>query len=324
MGAQIAQSLSTWHSYWGESGYPFLFAAALLFLCVRMLRRMDWKTDKASSKARKVRGSAKSPKSEAKEARQTECARNGGQRLVGETEEANQTECARNGGQCQASAVKEGKSDRIGALAAYTATVLFLFFFPISAMIIKKCVGADVYWRVLWILPVIPVIAYGGTCFVQLARKKAVQVVFLVVVLAGIMFSGTSVYEGNYIRTHNHQQVPDEVAHVCNLINAHRGAGEALLVTDNNLSPYIRVYDPSISMIYGRLGRGAQTKEDKEIYKKINVEQAEYSEIAQSVKERGCNYLVICVYNEEQEREIEAEGYVLLDYVNQYGVFGLE
>lgn len=304
MGAQIAQSLSTWHSYWGESGYPFLFVAALLFLCVRMLRRMDWKTDKASSKARKVRGSAKSPKSEAEEAKQTECARNGGQRPGSEAE--------------------EGKSDRIGVLAAYTATVLFLFFFPISAMIIKKCVGADVYWRVLWILPVIPVIAYGGTCFVQLARKKAVQAVFLVAVLAGIMFSGTSVYEGNYIRTHNHQQVPDEVAHVCNLINAHRGDGEALLVTDNNLSPYIRVYDPSISMIYGRLGRGAQTKEDKEIYKKINVEQAEYSEIAQSVKERGCNYLVICVYNEEQEREIEAEGYVLLDYVNQYGVFGLE
>lgn len=284
MGAQIAQSLSTWHSYWGESGYPFLFAAALLFLCVRMLRRMDWKTDRASSRTRKMRGSVKRP----------------------------------------ANAATEKKSDRIGVLAVYTATVLFLFFFPISAMIIRKCVGADVYWRVLWILPVIPVIAYGGTCFVQLARKKAVQAVFLVVVLAGIMFSGTSVYEGNYIRTHNHQQVPDEVAHVCNLINAHRGDGEALLATDNNLSPYIRVYDPSITMIYGRLGRGAQTKEDKEIYKKINVEQAEYSEIAQRVKERGCNYLVICVYNEEQEREIEAEGYVLLDYVNQYGVFGLE
>lgn len=255
---------------------------------------MEWKTERASSKDRKM-----------------QCRE---ERLAGEVKKEEQTKCKRN----------DRQSDEIGVLAAYTAAVLFLFFFPISAMIIKKCVGADVYWRVLWILPVIPVIAYGGTCFVQLTRRKTVQAVFLVALLVGIVFGGTSVYEGNYVRTHNYQQVPDEVAHVCNLINAHRGEGEALLVTDNNLSPYIRVYDPSISMIYGRLGRGAQTKEDKEIYKKINVEQADYSEIAQSVKERGCNYLVICVYNEEQEQEIEAEGYVLLDYVNQYGVFGLE
>lgn len=216
------------------------------------------------------------------------------------------------------------RADEGITLALYTLLMLAVFFFPVTAWILQKCIGAEVYWRVLWAVPVVPLLAYTGTRLVRMSKKRIAQAAVLAVMLGVTVISGKSIYDGNYSRVHNYQQVPDEVAHVCNLINAHRGDGDALLATDNNLSPYIRVYDPSIRMPYGRLGRGAKAEIDRTIYHDINFESDKYAEIAQNAKHRGCTYLAICIYNEEQQKEIEAEGYVLLDFVNQYGVFALD
>ena len=180
-------------------------------------------------------------------------------------------------------------------VVVYTLLVLAVFFFPLSAWILQKCLGAEVYWRVLWMVPVVPLLAYTGTRLIRLPKKRTAQAAVLVVLLGVAAVSGKSIYEGNYSRVHNYQQVPDEVAHVCNLINAHRGDGDALLATDNNLSPYIRVYDASIRMPYGRLGRGAKAEIDRTIYHEINFEQDQYSEIAKNAKHRGCTYLAICI-----------------------------
>ena len=46
-------------------------------------------------------------------------------------------------------------------LAGYCIGILFLYFFPLTAWIIMKaCIGTDTYWRMFWLLPVTPVIAY--------------------------------------------------------------------------------------------------------------------------------------------------------------------
>lgn len=211
--------------------------------------------------------------------------------------------------------------------AIYALLVLAAFAFPASAWVMQKCIGADVYWRVLWTVPVVPLIACAAARLLAACRgswKKRLLQAELVLCMAGVIaVAGKSVYEGNYQRVHNFQQVPDEVAHVCNLVNADRGDGEALLATDNNLSPYIRVYDPSIQMIYGRLGRGAETALAKKIYKGIHAGPVNYGKVARRCRKCGVNYLVICVYSEEDRSAIEGEGYELLDYVNQYGVFAL-
>lgn len=44
----------------------------------------------------------------------------------------------------------------------YVFLALFLFFFPYTAKIIQKCIGENVYWRVLWLVPSTPVIGPGN------------------------------------------------------------------------------------------------------------------------------------------------------------------
>lgn len=291
---------STWQSYWNGSWYPYLLAGAVLFILICLFLNGQYSRKKQ---------------------------KNFGQ----DPEEGNGKSDIENGivnkGQseaCREDADRTGTKAKAGAVAIYTLLALAAFFFPVSAWILQKCIGAEVYWRVLWGVPVVPLLAYAGTRLVRRPKKKIAQAAVLAIMLGVTAVSGKSIYEGNYSRVHNYQQVPDEVAHICNLINAHRGDGDALLATDNNLSPYIRVYDASIRMPYGRLGRGAKAEIDRTIYHDINFESDKYAEIAKNAKHRGCTYLAICIYNEEQQNEIEAEGYVLLDFVNQYGVFALE
>ena len=61
------------------------------------------------------------------------------------------------------------KKERSRILSGYIVVFLAVFFCPVTAYIIQKCIGRSVYWRVLWILPAVPLIAYAGTCLVKKA-----------------------------------------------------------------------------------------------------------------------------------------------------------
>ena len=61
------------------------------------------------------------------------------------------------------------KKERSRILSGYIVVFLAVFFCPVTAYIIQKCIGRSVYWRVLWVLPAVPLIAYAGTCLVKKA-----------------------------------------------------------------------------------------------------------------------------------------------------------
>ena len=59
-------------------------------------------------------------------------------------------------------------------LLLYLAAVLIVFFCPVTAKIIQKCIGELVYWRVLWLLPTIPVIAVALTEFLKERKNNGI------------------------------------------------------------------------------------------------------------------------------------------------------
>ena len=72
------------------------------------------------------------------------------------------------------------------SLVLYSVFLLVLFFCPFSGRVIMKCIGKIVYWRVLWLLPTVPLIAGGFTELVRRSRNRIVQVI-LVLVLTGVI-----------------------------------------------------------------------------------------------------------------------------------------
>lgn len=217
------------------------------------------------------------------------------------------------------------KKTSIRQVLPYLFLVLFVFLCPFTAKIIQKCIGQDVYWRVLWLLPATPVIALACTEFLHIRKSKLARYATVFLFAATIAVCGKSLLDsGQYVKVHNYQKVPDEVAHICNMIREDAGDGEVYLATDENLSPYIRVYDPSFKMPYGRRGKGAITKSTIRLYKAVHPEgRVKYKKIARYAKASGCNYIAVVLNDRFKPRAMERYGYQQIGTVNNYGIFRL-
>ncbi len=205
----------------------------------------------------------------------------------------------------------------------YLLASLFLFVCPLTAGIIQKCVGETVYWRVLWILPVTPVIALAGA---ELPEEKHIDFLHsglaVVFIAAVIICANSLLHSGNYSRTYNYQKVPDEVANICNLVLENSDEGtEVRLAADDHIASYVRVYDPSIIMPYGRRTKGSLDRKSQSLYNAINSASPDYGRIAELAADKKCSFISVAIPEDFEADEMESMGYTLIGTVNQYGVF---
>lgn len=207
----------------------------------------------------------------------------------------------------------------------YTVLLLGLFFCPVSGRVIMRCIGESVYWRVLWLLPTVPVIAGGFTEVVSRLKNGILQAVLTAVLVGAVVISGTGMIKaGNFERVYNHQQVPDEIAMICNKINADRNKREVRIAADEYAASYIRVYDPSLKMVYGRRGYGAADKTIKNLYKQITSEIPDGKTVSDLANTAKCTYVVMVPPNEKFLQDMENGGYRILDTVDLYYIFVCE
>lgn len=211
---------------------------------------------------------------------------------------------------------------------AFSFTVLFVFLFPFTAVIIRRCIGASVYWRTLWLLPTIPIIALAATEFLRSKHSKLVQAVLLLVCCGVIALSGKDMISAEYyVKTSNRQKVPDEIARACTLVLEEAvkdGIDEIYMAADDHVASYARVFDASIHQPYGRRRMGALTKKSRRIYTLMHQpEPRKYRRIAWLCKRNKCNFLVISV-PENKKSKIERYGYTEIGTAGAYVVFQLE
>lgn len=96
----------------------------------------------------------------------------------------------------------------------------------------------------------------------KVGASRPRQYILLIFIAAVLAFCGTGLNkDGFYKKVQNVQKIPDEVVSICNLINEQKEENEEIyLATDDKIASYVRVYDPSIKMPYGRGGKGASGK----------------------------------------------------------------
>lgn len=211
---------------------------------------------------------------------------------------------------------------------AFSFVLLLIFVCPFTAKIIRACIGQSVYWRVLWLLPAIPVIALAAAEFLSGRKSKLLQAALLLLCCIVIALSGKDMFsDGNYTLTVNRQKVPDDVAHVCNMVleEAEKdGLSDVCLVSDEYLCSYVRVYEPSIRQPYGRRGMGSLVISNERLYRLMHQEEPrDYGRIARICKKKGYQFLAVSV-PEEKEPEITRYGFVRIGDVGSYSIYQLE
>lgn len=135
-------------------------------------------------------------------------------------------------------------------LGIVPAVIAALFACPLFAWLIYQFLDSEIYYRLLWLLPVTMVIAYAGVRL--LLTTQGMKRVLTTLLLCGvIMLCGDYVYDNPYFsKAENAYHVPDTVAAICDEIRVEGREVRAVFPLD--MVQYVRQYTPYVCLAYGR------------------------------------------------------------------------
>lgn len=182
-------------------------------------------------------------------------------------------------------------------LILYSLFTLFLFVFPVFSNFVTSYAGGDTYWRVLWLIPLVPVTAYGFTALTASFRIALLRPFLAALFLFIVYTTGNFFFtEANFQKTENPYKLPNEVLEICDVIlEDHRGDA-VQVVFPEELFSYVRQYTSEIQLSFGRssLQTGVfPTQEDQTLYHIMNNEEETVTRLVQLVEATRCDYLVI-------------------------------
>lgn len=220
-----------------------------------------------------------------------------------------------------------GGDKKISAILSYVLLFLIVFFCPLTAGIIMKyCIGELVYWRMLWLLPEVIVIAYILTRFVMDVKGVRRFVIVLGSIIL-IVTTGTGFY--NYTRPtkwENAEKLPTATINVCKMLKQCQeqyGDAEIRVIVPDEMVCSIRQYDATIKMPYGRaVLKGEQAHIIRDIMLQTPLQTGN---LVYNAKLYGCNYLVYPISGDGiVEGRLDEVGYVLVGQTNGYNIFRLD
>ena len=172
--------------------------------------------------------------------------------------------------------------------------VLLVFFNPWFSMVLSARMGDEIYYRILWLLPVTVVIAYTCTMvYGRLAGKKRNAFAVLAILLT--VASGKWIYSNTFFaRAENLYHVPDSVVHICDAIEI--PGREVTAVFPLDMVQYVRQYSPVVCMPYGREIIVEQWNEwaiQNPLCDAMEAGQTGALELCNLAREQGCIYIVV-------------------------------
>lgn len=147
------------------------------------------------------------------------------------------------------------KKDGSKVFLYYTVFLFLTVYNPVLVKyVVPKVKFENEYYRFIWILPVIPALAYYGVCLVWKFRKKWQRFVAFAAVLCVIVAAGSpkDCLTENFTMAENIYKVPDELRTVCDVIHQDRGMESPRVVFDTTLNNLARQYDPSLCLVINR------------------------------------------------------------------------
>ena len=147
--------------------------------------------------------------------------------------------------------ITEKNKGRKAILVYVSVAILALFLFPVLSYFVVTIMNEEeIYYRILWALPMGIVISYAAVKFLSAIKKKWLQAVLLFMLAIYIMGGGHLVYKSpQFSKAENWYQVPDSVVSICDAIVI--PGREIKAAFPPELVQYVRQYSPYVVMPYG-------------------------------------------------------------------------
>ena len=213
--------------------------------------------------------------------------------------------------------IKEKDETKRIILLYSTVMIMLLFILPPFAVIIFNTIGQEVYYRILWLLPMTIVIAYAFVKVLWSLTNLKWKMICCVLGGVLIILTGDYTYDNPYFsKAENRFHVPQVVMNVCDTIII--PGREVRAVVPSEMLPYVRQYTANICMPYGRDVVVETWKENNLLYDAMESMIADCGLIAELAAEQGCHYIIM---HEKREREGPLEGYTYQRTVNGYEIY---
>ncbi len=169
---------------------------------------------------------------------------------------------------------------------------LFLYWFPLTGMVLMRILGENVYWRLLWLI--VPALVIPYACCLVLRKMKEVyrQLVFALMLLT-IMLGGKRVLSTEWFEPSvNVYKIPQYVIEVCELLpeNVH-------VLASNRLTPYLRLHDPTLTLEYARNALVFNGMDEvygpvANLYKAVQEAEIDVDVVGPLAREEACTFLI--------------------------------
>lgn len=198
--------------------------------------------------------------------------------------------------------------------------ILILFFNPLFAGIVYSFTGNEIYYRILWLIPVSVTCALAAVRVI-FGQKGKMRIFATLAVLIIMMAGGRFVYSNPYFSTaENIHHVPQKVVDLCDAI--HVDGREVLAVFPAEMLQYVRQYDPTVCMPYGRevtVERWTFRHTD-ELYAEMEKKAYDAEKIAELARKRQCHFVIV-----DERKKIKGSfedcGYVEKDEIGGYRIY---
>ncbi|WP_026526803.1 hypothetical protein [Butyrivibrio sp. VCD2006] len=200
-------------------------------------------------------------------------------------------------------------------MAVAPLIILVGFFAPFTRIVFAAVKEGDTYYRILWMIPMTVSIAYAG-CKLFMDHKR----IGLAVVSAIIILGGSIVYKNEYmLKAENAYHIPQVVVDVCDVISPEEGEPRVRAVFPSELLHFVRQYDTSILMPYGRdVPHNQYYNAVHEAFEKPEVINA--GELLEATRQAQCRYIVM--YKDRAiDVKLEDMGLTLVETVGGYNIY---
>lgn len=169
--------------------------------------------------------------------------------------------------------------------------ILLLFFNPLFAQLVYRAADEEIYYRILWLLPVTAGIAYTA-CHIIGKLQGKVKYGAAVGTAVIIMISGRCVYDSPYFTVaENLYHVPDSVVHICDSIIV--PGREVMAAFPGEMLQYVRQYSSFVCMPYGRETLVERWNAGTELSQIMEQEPLNLEAAVPLLREQGCHYVIL-------------------------------
>lgn len=227
--------------------------------------------------------------------------------------------------------IREKEKDRRILFLYLPIAVLLVYFNPLFAGLVSR-VAEEIYYRILWLLPVTVTNAYACVCICgQIQEAKPRQGSFfygrtglwadLFALCAALVLgvSGSFIYSSPlFSKAENRYHVPDSVVHICDAIEV--PGREVMAAFPLELVPYVRQYSPVTCMPYGREMTVDRWNRYDPLSAAMERKVVEMEELVPLVREASCHYCILAA-DREIKGDPEAYGWIRFAETDGYVIY---